>query len=94
MAIFVSSLGLGAYSYFVPVFAQTFGATFFDLGVIGSANSLAYALTPMVAGYLIDRFNRSWIFASALLINAVATIILVLSRSVSDILVLRLLGLG
>jgi DHA1 family multidrug resistance protein-like MFS transporter/DHA1 family quinolone resistance protein-like MFS transporter len=97
LTIFISSLGLGAYTYFIPVFAQTFGATFLDLGFIGSATAVTYAVTPMLAGYLADRFNRVWLFRGALVFNALATISLVFSNSVQDVLVLRLaagFGLG
>jgi len=97
VTIFVSSLGLGAFTYFIPVFAQTFGATFLDLGFIGSATAVTYAVTPMVAGYLADRFNRAWLFRGALVLNILATISLVFSKSVQDVLVLRLaagFGLG
>jgi MFS family permease len=95
--IFVSSLGFGAYTYFIPVFAQTFGATFLDLGFIGTATAGTYTMAPMLAGYLADRFNRNWLFRGALVFNILATISLVFSRSVQDVLVLRLIagfGLG
>jgi DHA1 family multidrug resistance protein-like MFS transporter/DHA1 family quinolone resistance protein-like MFS transporter len=97
VTIFVSSLGLGAYTYFIPVFAQTFGATYLDLGFIGSATAVTYAVTPVLAGYLADRFNRVWLFRGSLVLNMLATISLVFSNSVRDVLVLRLaagFGLG
>jgi MFS family permease len=95
ISVFVASLGLGLYVYFIPVFAQTFGATFLDLGFIGSAYAVTYAITPIVIGYLADRLNRAWLFTLGLAVNAVATIVLVLVRTVGDIVVLRLLsGLG
>lgn len=59
VSVFVASLGLGLYVYFIPVFAQTFGATFLDLGFIGSAYAVTYAITPIVIGYLADRLNRA-----------------------------------
>jgi MFS family permease len=96
-AIFVSSLGLGAYTYFVPVFAQTFGATFLDLGLIGSASAVAYVPATILAGYLTDKFNRAWLFTGGLVYNALAIVALVFSTSVQDVLVLRLaagFGLG
>jgi MFS family permease len=80
------------YIYFIPVFAQTFGATFLDLGFIGSASALAYALTPILVGFLADRFNRAWLFVLGVSINALAAITLTLSGSVRDIVILRLLG--
>jgi MFS family permease len=95
--MFVSSLGLGAYTYFIPVFAQTFGATYLDLGYIGSATAATYAVTPMLAGYLADRFDRVWLFRASLVLNMLATFSLVFSSSVRDVLLLRLaagFGLG
>lgn len=83
---------MGMYIYFVPVFAQTFAATFLDLGYIGSANALAYAITPMLVGYLADRFNRVRLFTLGIVINIFAAIVLILSRSVGDIVLFRLLG--
>jgi MFS family permease len=92
VSIFVSSLGLGMYIYFVPVFAQRFGATFLDLGYIGTASSVTYAITPIIVGHLADRVNRWWLFVLALLINFTATVALAFSRSVSDIILFRSLG--
>jgi MFS family permease len=80
------------YVYFVPVFAQTFGASFFDLGIIGSSVALTSALTPIFVGYLADELNRAWLFSLALVINALASFVLILSRSIMDIVLLRLIG--
>jgi MFS family permease len=91
-SIFVSSLGLGMYIYFVPIFAQRFGATFLDLGYIGTASAVTYAIAPILVGHLADRVNRWRLFALALLMNCVTTIALVFSRSVGDIILIRSLG--
>jgi MFS family permease len=80
------------YTYFIPVFAQRFGATFFDLGLIGSAVALASAITPTCVGYCADRMNRAWLFSFAVVINVATTLALVLSKSVRDIVLLRLVG--
>jgi MFS family permease len=92
-SLFVGSLGLGMYMYFVPVFAQQFGATFLELGYIGTAAALTYAVAPLMVGHFADRLrSHIWLYAVALLINAVATVVLVFSRSVSDIVLLRAFG--
>ena len=92
VSAFIAWFGLGSYAYFVPVFAQSFGATFFDLGLIGTANALAYTLTPMLVGYLADKFNRALLFTVGLILSIVATITLALSTSVRDVIFIRLLG--
>jgi MFS family permease len=80
------------YVYFIPLFAQRFGATFLDLGYIGTIASLTYAVVPIFVGHLADRISRYRLYALSLLLNFVATITLVLSRSVNDIILIRGLG--
>jgi MFS family permease len=90
--VFIASLGFGMYAYFVPVFALSFGANYIDLGLIGSVWALATAITPMLAGPLSDRLNRAWIFSFSLTINALTAFTLIFSRSVLDLVILRLVG--
>jgi MFS family permease len=78
--------------YFVPIFAQRFGASFLDLGFIGSASALTYTVGPIIVGHLADRVNRSRIYSVAVLINFIAMIMLAFSRSVTDIILIRSLG--
>ena len=92
VSVFIASLGLGTYIYFIPVFAQTLGASFLDLGFIGSANSISYAIAPILIGYFADRLNRAWLFALSIAINAMATICLVPAKSVGDVVLIRLIG--
>jgi len=92
VTIFVASLGLGMNVYFIPVFAQSFGATFLDLGLIGTVWALAAMVTPFLIGYLAGRMKRVWVYVLSLTLNAFATLFLVLSRSVVDIMVLRFFG--
>jgi MFS family permease len=80
------------YMYFIPVFAQSFGASFFDLGLIGTVWALAMTVTPIFLIYAANRANHAWIYAATLAFNAFATIILILSRSVFDIIVFRFIG--
>lgn len=77
------------YTYFIPLFAQSLGASFLDLGVIGAAYSIIYAVTPLVAGHLADRFNRVWLFSLAITIIILGTWALTLSRTVLDIAFIR-----
>ena len=80
------------YQYFVPLFAQKFGATFLELGFIGAAGALTYVVATMIVGHFADRGSHMWLYVLALLVNAIATAILVLSHSVSDIILLRGVG--
>jgi MFS family permease len=94
-SVFISTLGWGLYTYFVPVFALHLGATFVELAYIGTAFSLAYAVAPIFVGGLADRVNRKHLYVLAIFINFVAAIALAFSSSVNEIIVIRALaGLG
>ena len=94
-SVFVSSLGLGLYLYFVPIFAQRLGANFLDLGYIGTAGALTYAVAPFFVGQLADRMSRRILYAVAIFINFAATFSLAFSTAVSEVIIVRALaGLG
>ena len=90
VSIFFAALGLGMYVYFIPIYAQSqFNATFLDLGYIGAASALTYAIVPIVVGHFTDKVNHSWFYALALVINASATITFIFARSVRDVILIR-----
>jgi MFS family permease len=91
-SLFLTSLGLGMYLYFIPLFAQKFGATFLQLGFIGTAGALTYVLTPIIAGHFADKIGHMWFYGIALVMNTAATVLLLFSRSVYDIILLRAFG--
>jgi len=78
--------------YFIPIFAQSFGATFVDLGLIGTIWAFAATITPFLIQKLVGRMKRVRVYVVSLTLNVFATLFLVLSRSVVDIMVLRFLG--
>jgi len=92
ITVFAVSVGLGSYIYFVPVFAQSLGATYVDLGVIGTANAIPYAIFPLIVGYFADRLNRARVYLIGVLFNALATFLLVFASSVSDVIIFRMIG--
>ncbi len=53
----------------IPIYALRLGASSFDIGLIGTANGLAYALTAMITGRLFSRLSPRvlLLMASALL---------------------------
>jgi len=83
---------MGMNMYFIPLFAQSFGATFGDLGIIGTVWALATTITPFLIGYLASRMNRVKVYILSLILNGFSTLFLVFSRSVFDIVVLRFFG--
>lgn len=77
------------YVYFIPLYAQKFGGSFLDLGLIGTAYAVTYAAGSIFAGYIADRVNRAWLYSLGITLIALVTITLTLARSVADIVILR-----
>ena len=77
------------YTYFIPIFAQNLGASFFDLGLIGGGYSITYAVSPMLAGFLADKLNRAWLFSLGIIAVLIATLALMLSHTVQDVVIVR-----
>lgn len=91
-SLFLTSLALGMYSVFVPLFAQKLGASFLQLGFIGTAAAVTYVLTPILAGHSADRVSHVWIYEISLVLNIAATAALFFARTVTDIILLRAFG--
>ena len=88
-SVFVATLGVGLYVYFIPLYAQRFGGSFLDLGFIGTAYSVTYAVGPIFAGYIADRVSRAWLYSLGVTFVAFSAIALSAARSVTDIVILR-----
>jgi len=92
VTVFVASLGLGSFTYFVPVFAKSLGAGYLDLGIIGTANAIPYVIFPLATGYMVDRQNKAKVYFIGTIFNILATFLLVFASSVRDLIVLRAIG--
>ncbi|MCS7115889.1 MAG: MFS transporter [Nitrososphaerota archaeon] len=89
---FIVTLGFGAYVYLIPVFAMTLHASYVDLGLIGTAAAIPYAIVPIFSGHLSDRFNRIHVFLLGIVYNALATVILIIASDAKQLIILRLIG--
>jgi len=58
VTIFLNATGLGTCTFLLPVFAETLGASYTDLGVMGAVGNIAYAVITLACGLLLDRYER------------------------------------
>ncbi|MEA1994473.1 MAG: hypothetical protein U9N35_08825 [Euryarchaeota archaeon] len=56
-AVFVSMLGFGLIIPFLPIYADSFGATKFEIGILTATFALTRVLTPYVGGYFVENFD-------------------------------------
>ena len=92
--MFAASIGI-AYVYLIPAFAESLGAGYLDLGLIGTVRSLPYTFLPVVAGYLGDRFGRRRLYLLSIFATGSATLLLAATGTIEGILAVQvILGIG
>jgi len=91
-SMFLIAFSVGLYNPLVPLYAQSFGASYFDLGIIGMAFSFPYLVLPMFVGALSDRFGRRCFFLMGVSCCAVSAVLFTLASNVSHIIAVRLFG--
>jgi len=74
----------------VPIYALRLGATQFELGLIGSATPLTYALFTIAMGRLWDRGNRKMPIVAFLLLYSAVCLLYSYVKSPGELILLRL----
>ncbi|MFQ6052692.1 MAG: MFS transporter, partial [Candidatus Bathyarchaeia archaeon] len=91
--IIVTSSSFGAATFLLPVYAEELGAYYAALGVIGAAGSATYMVATLIAGALLDRFDRVRLYLVFSFFGAAAVLLFCTAARVVDLVVLRgLLG--
>lgn len=94
LSVFFASLGLASV-YLIPAYAEGLGASYLELGFIGTIRSLPYMFLPVIVGYLGDRFDRRGLFLLSIFITGAATLMLSATNTVGGIVLVQvLLGIG
>jgi len=92
--VFAASIGI-AYVYLIPAFAESLGAGYLELGLIGTVRALPYTFLPVVAGYLGDRLGRRRLYLLSIFAVGSATLLLAATGTIEGILAVQvILGIG
>lgn len=60
---FVFSTATGAVIPVIPIYASYLGASYVDVGMLGTAYAVVYTFLALPIGKLLDRFPRKWFIA-------------------------------
>jgi MFS transporter, DHA1 family, multidrug resistance protein len=94
-SMFISMLGMGIVSPFLPIYANTLGASSLQVGLIQAAFNITGIGTLLFVGRLSDRFGRKSFLSAGLSVLAIASVGLMFSRDIVHLIVWRLVqGLG
>jgi DHA1 family multidrug resistance protein-like MFS transporter len=88
---FLYALGYGVSVYLIPLYATALHANYYELGLIGMVGSILYTLS-FSAGWLSDKVNKAYLLAAGLALNSLATALISLTNTVSELLIVRVIG--
>jgi MFS family permease len=89
----IVGISYGMHSPIVPVFArEQLTADYSQVGLIGTVNFLPYMFAPFFVGVLLDRFNKSYILLSGILLNVFSIFILSTVQSTLELTLYRALA--
>ena len=89
----IVGVSYGMHSPIVPVFARDqLAADYSQVGLIGTVNYLPYMFAPFFVGMLLDRFNKSYMLVSGMLLNVFSIFMLSTVHSVPELMLYRIIA--
>jgi len=93
VTIFLNATGLGTCTFLLPVFAETLGASYTGLGVIGAVGNIAYTVVTLACGLLLDRYERVRLYTVFTLAAGLTITMFMFTSTIQQLTVMRgLLG--
>lgn len=95
LSVFVAMLGLGIVSPILPLYAESLGATYIQVGLLSSAWSISRLIFSAPAGRLSDSTSKKKVIVAGLLVYAVVSLMYVIAWDYNSLLSFRFIhGLG
>jgi DHA1 family multidrug resistance protein-like MFS transporter len=93
--MFVSMLGMGIVTPFLPIYADQLGASALEVGMVQAAFSISGLTTLLVVGRMSDRFGRKKFLLMGLAVMTLASVAFIWARNPLQLIIIRLFqGLG
>jgi MFS family permease len=95
LTIFVAMLGLGIVSPILPLYAESFGATYIQVGLLSSAWSISRFIFSAPAGRMSDSMGKKRVIMGGLLVYSVVSLLYAFAWDFNSLLFFRFIhGLG
>jgi len=91
ITIFVFSLGVGIATPIIPLLAQSLGASYTEVGLVGTSYSIIFIMFAALSGKLSDRVGRRVLILISAALNALAAALYLVARNVNEIILIRTL---
>jgi MFS family permease len=93
ITIFFTSTGLGTCTFLLPVYAETLGATYTDLGLIGAIGNVVYTVLTIACGYTLDRFEKIGLYTRFTVFSGAVMLLFIVVETIPQVIIVRgLLG--
>jgi MFS family permease len=89
ITIFLISTSYGTMTFLLPVYAESIGATYVELGILGAIGSIVYTVMTVLTGILLDRYERIQFFFLSTATGVLVPSLLSLTSKVSELFILR-----
>ena len=86
---FLYALSISASTILVPLIAQNLGASYINIGLIASFQSLLFMFCSILGGYFSDRFKKSHVISVSVGVESIAILLLIFSGNLYHIILLR-----
>jgi MFS family permease len=94
ITVFLNSTGLGTSNFLLPVYAESLGATYSDLGRMGAVGNIMYLIVTLATGYLLDRYERVNLYLLFTLLGGISVGVFAFTENITQLIVTRgLLGI-
>lgn len=87
--IFLTSTAYGTVTFLIPVYAEELGASYVELGIIGTLGSTVYTMMTLISGVLLDKFERVRFYLLFCGLGVVIVGLFCLTSSVSQVILVR-----
>ena len=91
ITIFMFSLGVGIAAPIIPLLAQSLGASYTEVGLVGTSYSIIFIMFAALSGKLSDRLGRRVLILVSAVLNALAAALYLVARNVNEIILIRTL---
>ena len=91
LSVFLVATAIGTPMMLVSVQAEELGATLFDIGLMGTAAAMVYTVMTLIAGTLLDRFEKVRLYLAFNVLSVGCLVYLVFAGDIGQIFLGRVL---
>jgi MFS family permease len=95
LTIFVAMLGLGIVAPILPIYAESFGASYIQIGLLSSVWSISRFIFSTPAGRMSDNIGKKRVIQAGLLVYSIVSLLYIFAADFTWLLIFRFIhGLG